>query len=86
MVKLEIKFVYYSGEKKLRIVAKIKEEVIMLNNISIVLGSALLAIGVGSPALGRVNVHSAELVFFGLVMVVAGLYSDHCKDKKSRRY
>ena len=41
MVKLEIKFVYYSGEKKLRIVAKIKEEIKMLNNISIVLGSAL---------------------------------------------
>ena len=58
----------------------------MLNNISIVLGSALLAIGVGSPALGRVNEYSAELVFWGLVLVVVGLYSDHCKDKISRRH
>ena len=57
----------------------------MLNSISVILGSVLLALGVGSPALGRVNARSAELVFFGIVMVVVGLYGDYCKDKQMRR-
>ena len=58
----------------------------MLNNISITLGSALLAIGICSPAMGKVNEHSPMLVMFGLVLVVFTLYTDHCKDKKSRRH
>lgn len=57
----------------------------MLNSISVILGGVLLAIGVGSPALGRVNIHSAELVFLGLGLVVAGLYNDYYKDKQMRR-
>ena len=57
----------------------------MLNSISVILGSVMLALGVGSPALGRVNVHSAELVFIGLGLVIVGLYSDYCKDKQMRR-
>ena len=57
----------------------------MLNNISITLGSVLLAIGVGSPALGKVNEHSPMLVMFGLIIVVVTIYSDHCKDKKRNR-
>lgn len=57
----------------------------MLNSISVILGSVMLALGVGSPALGRVNVHSSELVFLGLGLVVVGLYNDYCKDKQMRR-
>ena len=60
----------------------------MLNSFSVIFGSVILALGVGSPALGSVNVHSAELVFLGLALIVVGLYNDHCKDKKriSRRH
>ena len=56
-----------------------------MNNFAVGLGSVLLACGICSPAAGSVNNHAPELVFWGLTLVVAALYVDHCKDKKDAR-
>lgn len=55
-----------------------------MNTIAIYLGTLMLAMGVGSPALGSVNNHAVTLVFMGLALVVTALYADHRADKKER--
>ena len=49
---------------------------IMLHSVSSVIGSVLLALGVMSPAMGRVNEHSSALVFFGLSLLVLTVIRD----------
>lgn len=55
-----------------------------MSTVAIYLGSVMLAMGVGSPALGSVNKHSATLVFFGIILLVSALYADSQRDKKER--
>ena len=49
----------------------------MTNSIGSLVGSVLLALGVMSPALGRVNEHSSALVFFGLSLLVLTVVRDN---------
>lgn len=52
----------------------------MLHSVSSIIGSVMLALGVASPALGRVNEHSSALVFFGLSLLVLTVFRDMYKD------
>lgn len=52
----------------------------MTNSIGSLVGSVMLAMGVASPALGRVNEHSSALVFFGLSLLVFTVFRDMYKD------
>ena len=52
----------------------------MLHSVSSVIGSVLLALGVMSPAMGRVNEHSSALVFFGLSLLVLTVIRDSYND------
>ena len=56
-----------------------------MNNFAVGFGAVLLACGVCSPAAGSVNNWAPELVFFGLAILVAAIYADHCKDKRNAR-
>lgn len=56
-----------------------------MNSLAIYLGSILLGIGVCSPGISTdVNAHCAELVFFGLALLVTALCSDARKDRSAR--
>ena len=52
----------------------------MTNSVGSIVGSVLLALGVMSPAMGRVNEHSSALVFFGLSLLVLTIFRDMYKD------
>ena len=52
----------------------------MTNSIGSLVGSVMLALGVLSPAMGRVNEHSSVLVFFGLSLLVLTVFRDMYKD------
>ena len=52
----------------------------MTNSIGSLIGAVLLVLGVASPALGRVNEHAPNLVFFGLALIVLTVFRDMYKD------
>ena len=51
-----------------------------MKQFAAVLGAAMLAIGVGSPALGSVNEHGSTLVFFGLALLGLTIFEDSIKE------
>jgi len=51
----------------------------MTKTFGAVLGSVLLAVGVASPALGRVNESAPNLVFFGLALLALTVFRDSYK-------
>lgn len=52
----------------------------MTKSFGAVLGSVLLAMGVASPALGRVNESAPNLVFFGLTLLAFTVFRDMYND------
>jgi len=52
----------------------------MTNSMASVIGSVLLALGIASPAMGRVNEHAPNLVFFGLALLVLTVFRDMYKE------
>ena len=52
----------------------------MTKSFASVLGAVLLSLGVASPALGRVNEHAPNLVFFGLALIVLTVFRDMYND------
>lgn len=56
----------------------------MKNTMYIIVGSALLAMGICSPMISvRVNEYGPELIGYGLLLVCGGLWLDHKKDQRA---
>ena len=53
-----------------------------IRTFGIGLGSVMLAAGVSSPALGAVNAHGAELVFFGILLIASVLFADVQEERR----